>query len=110
MAGSAELSQPDDRELRYPLLRPSVRWRSRLQLSGGVVTRKALRPARGTLDDALAYHCGALIPATREESPHNRPPQPSQPGFGPCVSDNQRSNPDERWSHMASTPKRRGGM
>jgi len=35
-----------------------------------MATRKALRPARGTLDDALAYHCGALISANREERPH----------------------------------------
>ena len=70
-----------------------------MQLSGGVVNKKALRPARGTLDDALAYHCGALIPATREESPHHRPPQPGQTPLGSRVSDDQRSHPHEIITH-----------
>jgi len=55
-----------------------------LQSSGGVVNKKALRPARGTLDDALAYHCGAVIPATREESPHHRPPHLAKSRLAPA--------------------------
>jgi hypothetical protein len=84
MAGSAELSRLDDRALRSPLLGPGLGGGRRLQLSGGVVNKKALRPARGTLDDVLAYHCGALMPATREESPHHRPPHLAKSRLAPA--------------------------